>query len=41
MSGAWDAPLELRNQFADEDDPEPPKLSQPPKQLLAHEFRSG
>jgi len=23
MSGPWDAPLELRNQFADEDDPEP------------------
>ena len=24
MSGAWDAPLAMRNRFAEEDDPEPP-----------------
>jgi len=38
MSAAWDAPLELRNQFADEDDPEPPKLTEPPNQKLALGF---
>jgi Sulfatase len=38
MSGPWDAPLELRNQFADPDDPEPPKLIDPPNELLAPGF---
>jgi hypothetical protein len=38
MDGPWDAPLELRNQFADEDDPEPPKLVKPPEQMLADGF---
>lgn len=34
MSGPWDAPIELRNQFADEDDPEPPTLIEPPQKRL-------
>jgi Sulfatase len=34
MSGPWDAPLELRFQFADEEDPEPPRLVKPPNVLL-------
>ena len=38
MSGPWDAPLELRNQFADEDDPPPPDLVDPPNRQLAPGF---
>jgi arylsulfatase A-like enzyme len=38
MEGPWDAPLELRNQFADEDDPQPPDLVAPPDQLLEEDF---
>ena len=38
MSGLWDAPLELRNQFADVDDPEPPRLIDPPETTLASGF---
>ena len=38
MDGPWDAPLELRNQFADEDDPEPPQFVKPPEQMLAEAF---
>jgi arylsulfatase A-like enzyme len=34
MAGPWDAPLELRNQYAEEDDPEPPALVLPPEQWL-------
>lgn len=30
MAGAWDAPMEFRNQFTDEDDPLPPELTTPP-----------
>ena len=30
MAGLWDAPLELRNQYADEDDPIPPAIIEPP-----------
>jgi arylsulfatase A-like enzyme len=30
MDGPWDAPLEFRNHFADEDDPEPPTFVAPP-----------
>jgi arylsulfatase A-like enzyme len=30
MAGAWDGPAELRNQFADEEDPAPPDLVAPP-----------
>jgi Sulfatase len=38
MSGAWDAPLALRNQFADEDDPLPPTLTEPPERMLPPGF---
>ncbi|HZN32470.1 MAG TPA: sulfatase-like hydrolase/transferase [Pirellulaceae bacterium] len=38
MDGPWDAPLELRNQFADEDDPEPPQLVQPPALVLPENY---
>jgi arylsulfatase A-like enzyme len=38
MSGAWDAPLAMRNRFAEEDDPEPPKLVTPPNHWLPDEF---
>lgn len=34
MQGAWDAPWELRAQFADEDDPSPPEFVQPPLRRL-------
>jgi hypothetical protein len=34
LSAPWDAPLELRYQFADEDDPDPPDFVQPPNLLL-------
>ena len=30
LSGAWDAPYELRNQFAEEEDPDPPTFIDPP-----------
>ena len=30
MAGPWDGPVELRNQFADEEDPSPPDLVTPP-----------
>lgn len=30
MSGAWDAPLEYRNAFRDEDDPQPGEFTAPP-----------
>lgn len=30
LSGAWDAPLELRNQLANDEDPEPPHWCEPP-----------
>jgi hypothetical protein len=38
MSGPWDAPLELRYQFADEEDPEPPSFVEPPDLKLAEDF---
>ena len=34
MSGPWDAPLALRNQFAAEDDPLPPDFLDPPEKQL-------
>jgi arylsulfatase A-like enzyme len=34
MSAAWDAPLALRYQFADELDPDPPAFVEPPEQML-------
>lgn len=38
MNGPWDAPLELRYQFADEEDPEPPDFVAPPNVLLPDNF---
>jgi arylsulfatase A-like enzyme len=38
MGGPWDAPLELRYQFADEDDPEPPRFVDPPERHLPESF---
>jgi arylsulfatase A-like enzyme len=38
MAGPWDAPLPLRYQFADEDDPQPPDFVQPPELMLAEKF---
>lgn len=38
MAGPWDAPLEFRNQFADEDDPLPGDFVQPPEQWVPKEF---
>jgi hypothetical protein len=38
MSGPWDAPLALRYQFADEEDPEPPDFVEPPEVLLDKNF---
>lgn len=35
LEGPWDAPLELRNQFADEADPVPPDFVTPPVGLVA------
>lgn len=37
MAGSWDAPLDLRNQFADEDDPTPPDTVTPPVMRLEAE----
>jgi arylsulfatase A-like enzyme len=34
MSGPWDAPYEMRAKFADEEDPEPPRLVVPPEKRL-------
>ena len=38
MAGPWDAPLALRQQFADEDDPEPPEFVEPPDRVLPDDF---
>jgi hypothetical protein len=38
MAGPWDAPLDMRRQFADAEDPEPPDLIDPPEQRLASNF---
>jgi arylsulfatase A-like enzyme len=38
MAGPWDAPLDLRNQFADEDDPTPPTFVTPPDLVLPTDF---
>jgi arylsulfatase A-like enzyme len=35
MAGPWDAPAELRNQFADEEDPVPPSFTAPPNEQLS------
>jgi hypothetical protein len=38
MSGAWDAPLALRNRFADEEDPRPPSFEAVPDYWLPDEY---
>ena len=38
MAGAWDAPLELRNRFAEEDDPEPPGFASVPNCWLRDKY---
>jgi hypothetical protein len=38
MSGPWDAPLEMRYQFADVDDPDPPAFVTPPEKMMGAEF---
>ncbi len=38
LGRAWDAPLDFRNQYADEDDPPPPKFCVPPRLILPAEF---
>ena len=37
MAGPWDAPLALRQQFADEEDPTPPDFVEPPRRFLARD----
>lgn len=34
LGGPWDAPTEMRNEYADEDDPEPPKFTEVPHREL-------
>ena len=38
LSGAWDAPLELREQFAEDDDPAAPGFVEAPERRLDHGF---
>lgn len=38
MSGNWDAPLEFRNRFAEEEDPEPPRFVAPPDRVLSNDY---
>jgi arylsulfatase A-like enzyme len=38
MSGEWDAPLALRNQYADEEDPTPPEFVAPPNYRLRPDY---
>ena len=38
MAGPWDAPLDFRNRFADEEDPLPPETVVPPSKVLAVDF---
>ncbi len=38
MQGPWDAPYEMRCQFADEEDPVPPSFVLPPQQRLEPDF---
>jgi len=35
FSGLWDAPYELRKEFQEEEDPEPPRWLEPPRETLA------
>jgi arylsulfatase A-like enzyme len=38
MAAPWDAPLEMRNAFADEEDPDPPKFAAVPNRRLPPDF---
>jgi len=38
MAGAWDAPLEFRNRFAEDEDPEPPRFSSVPNCWLSDKY---
>lgn len=38
MSGSWDAPFEMRDQYRDEEDPETPVFVQPPDKVLGRDF---
>jgi hypothetical protein len=38
MSGPWDAPLEFRQRFADDDDPEPLAFVSPPEKQLNEQY---
>jgi arylsulfatase A-like enzyme len=38
MQGAWDAPWEMRKQWSDEDDPDPPTFLDPPVRQLTGEI---
>ncbi len=38
MAGGWDAPYELRQQYADEGDPLPPKFVEPPERILPADY---
>jgi arylsulfatase A-like enzyme len=38
LHGPWDAPLEMRNRFAEEDDPQPPTLVEAPNRWLPDDY---
>jgi hypothetical protein len=38
MAGPWDAPLDMRNRFAEEEDPQPPALVEVPNHWLPDDF---
>jgi arylsulfatase A-like enzyme len=38
MNAAWDAPLELRERMAADDDPQPQQFVEPPSLVLAHDY---
>ncbi|MBI3838931.1 MAG: sulfatase-like hydrolase/transferase, partial [Planctomycetia bacterium] len=38
MAGAWDAPWEFRNQYADEEDPQPPDFASVPNLWLSDKY---
>jgi arylsulfatase A-like enzyme len=38
LGAAWDAPLELRNAFAEDEDPQPPDFVEPPSHRLSDDY---
>src|SRR6266404_2566550 len=38
LGRTWDAPLEFREQYADEDDPRPPRTASVPSRILARDY---